>query len=112
MMASQRESPPARAIKPSRRSMCDCGAPWACSLLSKGSEIGMPRLPVASFAWVFLPCPPGPHGLPVLVHRQVMQVKDAGLAAVAAAGVEVRRCRRLGHGVGVGRGRHELRLSL
>lgn len=47
--------------------------------------------------------PPGAQRATVVVHGEVVQVEDARVAAVAAAGVEVGRRRRLGAGV-VGEG--------
>src|SRR5690606_2562808 len=42
---------------------------------------------------------PGPQGLPVGVHGQVVEVENAGLTAVAAARVEIWRFGGLRHGV-------------
>src|SRR6185369_2680771 len=52
-------------------------------------RLGMSRTPFAQ-------------GLAVPIHREVMRVEDAGIAAVAAAGIEVRLLGRLGHRIGIG----------
>lgn len=54
---------------------------------------------------------PSPQRLTVGVHREIVQVEDAGLAAVAAAGIEVGRWRRQRRGVGVGCVGHRYGLS-
>jgi len=48
-----------------------------------------------------MPGPPRPQGLSIPAHRQVVRVKDAGLAAVAATGAEI----------GLG-GRHRARVEV
>ena len=43
-------------------------------------------------------------GLPILVHRTVVEIEDARVAAASAAGRGVRLRRRLGHRIEHGRG--------
>lgn len=42
---------------------------------------------------------PGPQGLPILIHRHIVAVKDTGIAAIAAAIVDIGRLGGLWHRV-------------
>lgn len=54
---------------------------------------------------------PSPKGLPVFIHGDVVQIEDAGVAAVATAGVQVRLLGWQRHGIGDGGIDHGGRIS-